>query len=386
MTIVGINDTVNKTCIRTTLSRLRNVFKFKTFIVDAYGWLHAAVKKLDGVVELLADNLPCQRLYNFMQHRIETLSLYGKFEVILVFDGPSSIQKKCTEESRQRTREEQRTEARKARALGDVIKATELFRASVDITPDIAKGVIDYLNELPEETRRQIGFKRCVVSINEADPQLCYLNRTIPNSCVVSRDFDMVAWGVMACIFKVDYRTGMVELFKREIFEKEAIVSRRALEFTPAQLIDACVLAGCDYVKNLRGVGWVTAVNLIRQYGNAMKVLAQWRKEKKRGCDDEYVAAVKRAITMFRYCWVVNEQAKAVVNCNQYRETRNSAFDINRYLDPKPNAEVAIGVYYGRIDPRYVHALAHMHAIHTSAHKYIGSSFWSTTNHHHQTL
>ena len=49
-----------------------------------------------------------------------------------------------------------------------------------------------------------------------------------------------------------------------------------------------------------------------------MKVLSQWRKEKKPGCNDEYVMAVRRAIAMFRYCWVVDEASKSVVNITPY--------------------------------------------------------------------
>jgi len=49
-----------------------------------------------------------------------------------------------------------------------------------------------------------------------------------------------------------------------------------------------------------------------------MKVLRQWSKEKKPGCTNEYIQAVRRAVTMFRHCWVVDEASKSVVNINPY--------------------------------------------------------------------
>ena len=80
-----------------------------------------------------------------------------------------------------------------------------------------------------------------------------------------------------------------------------------------------------------------------------MKVIAQWRKEKKKGCTDEYVLAVRRAITMFRYCWVFDESTKSIVNFTTYSESDNTAFDISTHLDPKPKVETALGIYTGNI-------------------------------------
>ena len=85
--------------------------------------------------------------------------------------------------------------------------------------------------------------------------------------------------------------------------------------------------------------------------GSAMKVLSQWRKEKKTGCTDQYVLAVRRAITMFRHCWVVDEPSKSVVNINPYEGGEGSCFNINTYLDPKPDATLALGIYIGELHP-----------------------------------
>ena len=265
MTINGLNACVNKTCTRTTLSRLRSYFGITVLIVDAYGWLHAA-KHITGVVELLSCNLPCPPLYAFVERRVSALSMGGKFKVILVFDG-LSVNKGDTENTRQQVRLQQRKDGLAAQADGDYAKATPLLRAAVDITPDVAKQVVDYLNELSHDRKRRIGLQRCVVSINEADPLCCYLNRQIKNSCVVSNDYDVVAWGATACCFKVNYFSGEIHLFNRDVFNVSAVVSRRLLVVTHQQLIDICVLAGCDYCKNLKGEGFVRAVNNIRQYG-----------------------------------------------------------------------------------------------------------------------
>ena len=350
MTINGINDCVNRTCIRTTLQRLYTYHGYKTLIVDAYGWLHAA-KHVNGVAELISCGLPCPPLLAFFERRISTLSLGGKFKIIPVFDGPSSIQKHGTDTDRQQSRADKRAEGLRLRTSGDSKKSRQLLLAAIEITPSIAKEVVDHLNNLSPERKKQIGFHKCVTSINEADPMLSHLNNTIAKSCVISQDFDCVPWNVKACCFKVDYGSGIVHLFLREVFDVSAVVSRRLLQVSHRQLIDICVLAGCDYVKNIKGMAFVKAVNCIRQHGSAMKVLAQWRKEKKPGCTDEYVLAVRRAITMFRYCWVVDEAAKEVVNINPYAEACNSPFSIDLHLDPKPDNAIALGIHLGELHP-----------------------------------
>ena len=85
-----------------------------------------------------------------------------------------------------------------------------------------------------------------------------------------------------------------------------------------------------------------------------MKVLSAWRKAKRRGCTDEYVLGVRRAITMFRHCWVVDEIEKDVVNFTPYADSVNNPFSVPQFLDPKPDRAIALGIYRGEMHP---HAL-----------------------------
>ena len=302
--INGLNEIVNATVIRTTLSRLRSAYGYESVIVDAYGWLHAG-KNVTGVVELLSRGHPCPPLYSFFERRICATSLGGKLDVYLCFDG-ASINKDITEKQRAEDRLNKRDRALELQKDGEWDKSTQLFRESLDITPDIAKKVVDHLHSLSAARKREIGFKRCVISINEADPLLSHLNRQIPKSFVLSRDYDIVPWGVQACVLKVDYYNGIVEFFRRDVFDVSAVVSGTLLQVTQHQLIDTCVLAGCDYVKNLRGVSFVTAAKMIRRHGrlqcmllllhtcthviltithhatgSSLQMLVHWRKEKK---------------------------------------------------------------------------------------------------------
>ena len=238
--INGLNEIVNATVIRTTLSRLSSAYGYENVIVDAYGWLHAG-KNVSGVVELLSSGHPCPPLYTFFERRICATSLGGKLKVYLCFDGASSMNKGITEKRREQDRLSKRKEALELQMNGEWDKSTQLFRESIDITPDIAKQVVDHLHSLSAARKREIGFERCVISINEADPQLSHLNHLIPKSFVLSKDFDVVAWNVKGCALKVDYYSGVVEFFRRDVFDVTAVVSGSLLQVTHHQLIDICV-------------------------------------------------------------------------------------------------------------------------------------------------
>ena len=45
--------------------------------------------------------------------------------------------------------------------------------------------------------------------------------------------------------------------------------------------ISACVLAGCDYLSNIRGIGLRTAVGLLKKYLTTDEVIRELRKNSK---------------------------------------------------------------------------------------------------------
>lgn len=45
------------------------------------------------------------------------------------------------------------------------------------------------------------------------------------------------------------------------------------LGLTHAQFIDLCILMGCDYTSNIRGIGPKSALTLIKKYGDIEHVL-----------------------------------------------------------------------------------------------------------------
>ena len=72
---------------------------------------------------------------------------------------------------------------------------------------------------------------------------------------------------------------------------------------------------------------------------------------KRPDCTDAYVLSVRRAITMFRHCWLYDEKSKKVINKTPYKANVGYAFNINVYLDPKPDESIARGIYLGILHP-----------------------------------
>ncbi|GAU23880.1 hypothetical protein TSUD_35500 [Trifolium subterraneum] len=58
------------------------------------------------------------------------------------------------------------------------------------------------------------------------------------------------------------------------------------LNLTMDQFIDLCILSGCDYCDNIRGIGGLTALKLIRQHGCIENILENLSKERYQIADD----------------------------------------------------------------------------------------------------
>jgi len=61
------------------------------------------------------------------------------------------------------------------------------------------------------------------------------------------------------------------------IMEFDLSVLLAELEVTMEQFIDVCIMCGCDYANNIRGIGAVRALALIKQHGSIEAVIKVWR-------------------------------------------------------------------------------------------------------------
>jgi 5'-3' exonuclease len=102
---------------------------------------------------------------------------------------------------------------------------------------------------------------------HEADQGLAQLYRERRIIGVFSEDSDMLAWGidlVVRGLLVASWRnTDLVQTVCRPLMLSE-------LNLTDKQFLDLCILAGCDYVGKLAGIGIRTGYSLVRQFGPAV--------------------------------------------------------------------------------------------------------------------
>ena len=105
----------------------------------------------------------------------------------------------------------------------------------------------------------------CVQAVGEADADLAALARRGEVCCVLTDDCDLVAMGCPRCLFAAKLAAGpdgAPTLIGSE-FELRALGASGAFLGWPRERFVAfCVACGCDYVKNVPGVGPVRALAL----------------------------------------------------------------------------------------------------------------------------
>ncbi|PIN22392.1 Exodeoxyribonuclease I [Handroanthus impetiginosus] len=244
-------------------------FVFAFFWVFGFGWIN----KIGDFVAYscsmeLSLDLEGDKKYQFLRyfmHRINMLRHY-KITPVVVFDGGNIPCKATTEDERNRRRKANHDMAMEKLKDGDTNAASELFQRAVSITPQMAHQLIQILRS------DNIEF---VVAPYEADAQLAYLSSIEAEkggiAAVISEDSDLLAYGCPAVVFKMDrYGTGE-EIVLEKIFNTVGRVPSFA-NFDKELFTGMCVLAGCDFLSSVPGVGIAKAYNLVAKYRNLARV------------------------------------------------------------------------------------------------------------------
>lgn len=102
---------------------------------------------------------------------------------------------------------------------------------------------------------------------SDAEAQAAFLSNAGAVDAVATEDFDVIAFGARFMIRGLNNAAKTVE-----VIDTAQVLSDLGLN--QKQFIDLCILMGTDYVpKPLIGVGYKTALNLIKKHGTLKKVL-----------------------------------------------------------------------------------------------------------------
>ncbi|XP_047956760.1 exonuclease 1 isoform X1 [Salvia hispanica] len=321
--------------------------------IDAYSWLHKGAYSCSMEVCLDMEGDKKNRFLQYFMHRISMLRHY-KITPVVVFDGGSTPCKAATEDGRHRKRKANRDLAMEKLKEGDTDAASELFQKAVSITPQMAHQLIQILRS------ENVEF---VVAPYEADAQLAYLASLETEKggivAIISEDSDLLAYNCPAVVFKMD-RYGKGE----EIILKNAlnVAGRKPsfMNFDRELFTGMCILAGCDFLPSVPGIGIVKAYNLVAKYRNLDRVLSVLKLEKGKVVPEDYPTAFRQALAVFQHARVYDAASKKLKPLNpltpELLQGENGDLD---FLGPDLSPSIAVAIAEGNLDPCTMEAFNH---------------------------
>ncbi|XP_021909370.1 exonuclease 1 isoform X2 [Carica papaya] len=290
------------------------------------------------------------RYIDYFMHRINLLRHY-KIIPVVVFDGGNIPCKAATEHERHRRRTANRELAMAKLSEGNVSAASELFQRAISVTPAMAHQLIQTLKA------EDIEF---VVAPYEADAQLAYLTRLEVEKggivAVITEDSDLLAYGCQAIVFKMD-RYGNGEEIGLDNVLKSAAHNPSFQKFDKELLTGMCVLAGCDFLPSVPGIGIVKAYSLVAKYRNLDRVLSVLKLEKGNQMPEDYAKSFREAFAVFQHARIYDAYAKKLEHINPLPQELLESLDGELdFLGPDLPPSVATAIAEGKLNPTSMEA------------------------------
>jgi len=289
MGIKGLLLAVNDTFQRKHLREFAN----KTAAIDGYAWLHKGCFTC-------AKQLACgERTDAYVKYFVKRLDQLLHFQVqpYVVFDGGYLPSKAVEEKERAESRRIKMEKGFAYLQSGDSNKAQKYFSGAVDITPEMAYRVILELK------KRNIKY---VVAPYEADAQMAFLCKAKLADFVISEDSDCIPYGCPNVLFKLD-PTGFGDAYTR----RDLVACKlNFTNWTQSNIIDMCILCGCDYLENIKKVGITTAHKLVSRYKSTDRVLRALHFEGSLTVPKNYEKKFARAKLTFKHHIVFDPRSR----------------------------------------------------------------------------
>ncbi|KAK1406764.1 hypothetical protein QVD17_38372 [Tagetes erecta] len=322
-----------------------NKYANKRVGVDAYSWLHKGAYSCSMELCMNMDGDKKFQYINYCMHRINLLR-HHNITPVLVFDGGNIPCKSLTEQQRHSKRKSSRELAMAKLKEGDINAATEMFQRAVSITPSMAHQLIQILKS------ENIEF---VVAPYEADAQLAYLSSLDADkggiAAVISEDSDLLAYGCSSVIFKMDKYGNGEEIIIDKVFSSTGRLPS-FVHFTEELFTGMCVLAGCDFLSSVPGIGIGKAHALVSKYRNLDRVLSVLKYDKGDQMPKDYFVSFKEALAVFQHARIYDAESKKLKHLTPVRETllHYSAEELD-FLGPELSSSQASAIAEGELDP-----------------------------------
>ncbi|EOA40006.1 hypothetical protein CARUB_v10008695mg [Capsella rubella] len=313
--------------------------------IDAYSWLHKGAYSCSMELCLDTDGSKKLRYIDYFMHRVNLLQHYEIIPVV-VLDGGHMPCKAATGDERQRKRKANFDAAMVKLKEGNVGAATELFQRAVSVTSSMAHQLIQVLKS------ENVEF---IVAPYEADAQLAYLSSLELKqggiAAVITEDSDLLAYGCKAVIFKMDRYGKGEELILDNVFQ--AVDKKPCFQDFDQELFTAmCVLAGCDFLPSVPGVGISRAHAFFSKYQSVERVLSVLKTKKGKLFPDDYSSSFAEAVSVFQHARIYDFGAKKLKHLKPLAENLlNLSVEQLEFLGPDLSPSVAAAIAEGNVDP-----------------------------------
>ncbi|CAD0108326.1 unnamed protein product [Aureobasidium uvarum] len=312
---------------------LKQHFSGQTLAVDAYGWLHRGT--IACAIDL-AQGKPTRKWLDFVMHRVRMLQHFN-ITPYLVFDGDYLPSKSRTEKERAARRRESKIKGLESLRLGKASQAQAELQKSIDVTPEMARQLIDELKKL------SLPY---IVAPYEADSQMVYLERCGLVHGIVSEDSDLLVFGARCLLTKLD-QYGECIMIKRDDFTACRDIS--LVGWSDADFRLMAILNGCDYLPGIEGMGLKTAYRMIRKHKTLERIVRSAQFEGKIKVPTDYLESFASAEATFLYQWVYCPKSRGLVNFSEPAPD----VDLTRFpcIGKHVEAEIASAVAVGDLHP-----------------------------------
>lgn len=321
--------------------------------IDAYSWLHKGAYSCSMELCLNSDSDKKMRYLEYFMHRINLLR-HHKITPVVVFDGGSIPLKAATEEGRHSKRRANRELAMAKLKQGNVSAASELFQRAVSITPSMAHQVVQVLRS------ENIEY---VVAPYEADAQLAYLCSLEEEKggivSVITEDSDLIAYGCQAILFKMDRYGNGEEIVLDKVFDS-VTHTPSFRKFDMELFTGMCVLAGCDFLPSVPGIGIAKAYALVSKYRNLDRVLSVLKFEKANQMPEDYAKSFAEAVAVFQHAQIYDVHSKKLKHMKPLPEKLLESLNGDlEFLGPEMPSSIAVSIAEGHLDPISMEAFDH---------------------------
>lgn len=255
----------------------------------------------------------------------------------IIFDGDYLPSKAVTEADRHKRRSDSKKLGMELLNAGKTSQAYLEFQKAVDVTPAMARQLIDELNK--------VGVQY-IVAPYEADAQMVYLERQGIVDGILSEDSDLLVFGAKCLLTKLDQYGNCIEVNKADFSACKEI---SLTGWSDREFRQMAILSGCDYLASINNMGLKTAYRMVRKHKNVEKVVRMLQFDGKFQVPKGYLEAFHQAEFTFLHQRVFDPISKQLVLHTQ-PETKIDEEKM-AYIGAHVETEVAQGVARGILDP-----------------------------------